>query len=51
MFMGDDTWVSVYPNKFTKAHPYPSLVVKDLHSVDNGVIEHIFPYLNGIFLL
>eukprot|EP01125_Pyxidicula_operculata_P002515 TRINITY_DN1237_c0_g1_i1.p1 TRINITY_DN1237_c0_g1~~TRINITY_DN1237_c0_g1_i1.p1 ORF type:complete len:909 (-),score=84.20 TRINITY_DN1237_c0_g1_i1:860-3586(-) len=48
IFMGDDTWTQLYPiNYFTKIHQYPSLIVKDIDTVDNGVIEHIFPYLQG----
>lgn len=45
-FMGDDTWVSLYPDSFTHSHPYDSFNVEDLHTVDNGVIEHLFPYLH-----
>lgn len=44
-FMGDDTWVNLFPTAFTRSHPYDSFNVEDLHSVDNGVIEHLFPYL------
>lgn len=42
--MGDDTWVSLFDN-FRKAFPYPSFNVKDLHTVDNGVIKHLIPEL------
>ncbi|XP_006814141.1 GPI ethanolamine phosphate transferase 3, catalytic subunit-like [Saccoglossus kowalevskii] len=42
-FMGDDTWESLFIGKFKKAFPYPSFNVKDLHTVDNGVIEHLIP--------
>ena len=42
-FSGDDTWIKVFPHGFTDAHPYPSFNVKDLHGVDNGVIEHLLP--------
>ncbi|XP_059075595.1 uncharacterized protein LOC131074124 isoform X2 [Cryptomeria japonica] len=45
IMMGDDTWLQVFPNHFHKAYPYPSFNVKDLHTVDNGVIEHMFPTL------
>lgn len=45
VFMGDDTWLNLFPNSFTHAHPYDSFNVEDLHTVDNGVIEHLFPYL------
>ena len=43
--MGDDTWLGLYPNLINKAFPYPSLNVKDLYTVDNGVIEHLLPEL------
>ena len=39
--MGDDTWNKVYPRGFNESYPYPSFNVKDLHTVDNGVIEHL----------
>ncbi|XP_077989411.1 GPI ethanolamine phosphate transferase 3, catalytic subunit-like [Glandiceps talaboti] len=42
-FMGDDTWESLFSGKFKKSYPYPSFNVKDLHTVDNGVIEHLLP--------
>lgn len=44
-FMGDDTWLGLYPNLFNKVFDYPSLNVKDLHTVDNGVIAHLLPEL------
>ncbi|WWC68761.1 uncharacterized protein I206_102695 [Kwoniella pini CBS 10737] len=44
-FMGDDTWVNLFPDSFDLSHPYDSFNVEDLHSVDDGVVEHIFPYL------
>ncbi|ORX36322.1 putative ER membrane localized phosphoryltransferase [Kockovaella imperatae] len=45
-FMGDDTWVHLFPESFNHAHPFDSFNVEDLHTVDNGVIEHLFPYLH-----
>ncbi|GAQ80076.1 phosphatidylinositol glycan class O [Klebsormidium nitens] len=45
VLLGDDTWMDLYPTQFTEAHPYPSFVVKDIHTVDNGVIKEIFPAL------
>lgn len=42
-FSGDDTWMRVFPDSFSDAHPYPSFNVKDLHGVDNGVIAHLLP--------
>ena len=45
--LGDDTWHSLFPGYFepelTKA--YDSFNVWDLHTVDNGVNEHLFPLL------
>lgn len=42
-FMGDDTWGSLFPDSFHKSFPFPSFNVMDLHTVDNGVIEHLIP--------
>ncbi len=47
VFMGDDTWVSLFPNAFKRSFPYPSFNVKDLHTVDLGVIDHLFPELRN----
>ncbi|KAF8960011.1 alkaline-phosphatase-like protein [Flammula alnicola] len=46
-FMGDNTWMSVFPEEFTPnvTFPYDSLNVEDLHTVDKGVIAHLFPLL------
>jgi GPI ethanolamine phosphate transferase 3 subunit O len=46
-FMGDDTWVTVFPDSFHQnmSFPYDSFNVEDLHTVDEGVIRHIFPLL------
>lgn len=45
--MGDDTWISVFPTSFErdKSFPYDSFNVEDLHTVDEGVIRHLFPLL------
>jgi phosphatidylinositol glycan class O len=45
--MGDDTWLTVFPDSFhsNMSHPFDSFNVEDLHTVDNGVIEHLFPLL------
>ncbi|CDK27793.1 unnamed protein product [Kuraishia capsulata CBS 1993] len=48
-FVGDDTWTALF-NPFlyqNLTRPYDSLNVWDLHSVDNGVIEHIFPTITN----
>ncbi|KAK4135394.1 hypothetical protein BT67DRAFT_461713 [Trichocladium antarcticum] len=45
--LGDDTWDSLFPGYFVGnlSRPYDSFNVWDLHTVDNGVIEHIFPLM------
>jgi GPI ethanolamine phosphate transferase 3 subunit O len=45
--LGDDTWTALFPGHFELelSKAYNSFVVEDLHTVDNGVIEHIFPLL------
>jgi GPI ethanolamine phosphate transferase 3 subunit O len=45
--LGDDTWHSLFPEFFDKnmTHAYDSFNVWDLHTVDNGVTEHIIPLL------
>ena len=47
--LGDDTWHSLFPGYFDSnlTRPYDSFNVWDLHTVDNGVIEHLFPILEG----
>ncbi|KAL0735691.1 hypothetical protein Bca4012_011901 [Brassica carinata] len=45
VMMGDDTWTQLFPNQFHKSYPFPSFNVKDLDTVDNGCIEHLFPTL------
>ena len=44
-FMGDDTWTGLFPQRFNKNFPYSSFNVKDLDTVDNGVIGHLLPEL------
>lgn len=48
-FMGDDTWDALFSAHFhpNMSNSYDSLNVWDLHSVDNGVIKHIFPTLEN----
>lgn len=43
--LGDDTWDALFPGYFEAniSKAYDSFNVWDLHSVDNGVLEHIFP--------
>jgi phosphatidylinositol glycan class O len=51
--MGDDTWNSLFPNNINEtwyiifnSWPYPSFDVWDLHTVDRGVVEHLFPVID-----
>ncbi|KAG8236340.1 hypothetical protein J437_LFUL010474, partial [Ladona fulva] len=43
VFMGDDTWTGLYPERFVREYAYPSFNVWDLDSVDNGVLYHLTP--------
>lgn len=45
--MGDDTWLSVFPDSFhpDMSHDFDSFNVEDLHTVDNGVTGNLFPLL------
>lgn len=45
--MGDDTWMPVFSDAFQPnlTFPYDSFNVEDLHTVDQGVIDHLFPLL------
>lgn len=46
-FMGDDTWDGLFKAYINPDlhFPYDSFDVGDLHTVDNGVIEHMYPLL------
>ncbi|KAJ4802575.1 GPI ethanolamine phosphate transferase 3 [Rhynchospora pubera] len=46
VMMGDDTWTQLFPHHFNHSYPYPSFNVKDLHTVDNGVAQHLVPWLH-----
>ncbi|KAI5459848.1 hypothetical protein BGZ63DRAFT_388801 [Mariannaea sp. PMI_226] len=47
--LGDDTWWSLFPGYFEPniSKAYDSFNVWDLHTVDNGVIDNIFPLLGA----
>ncbi|KAK9418780.1 putative GPI ethanolamine phosphate transferase 3 [Seiridium unicorne] len=47
--LGDDTWTALFPGYFQPniSRAYDSFNVWDLHTVDNGVLEHIFPLLQS----
>ncbi|KAI5952929.1 GPI13 [Candida theae] len=48
-FMGDDTWTALFSAYFDPSlnFPYDSLNVWDLHTVDNGVVDHVFPLMEA----
>ncbi|ORX95060.1 hypothetical protein K493DRAFT_315198 [Basidiobolus meristosporus CBS 931.73] len=48
-FMGDDTWVSIFPEVFRPNHtfPFPSFNVFDLHTVDNGILSRLKDTIDG----
>lgn len=41
--MGDDTWKDLFPGAFSQAFFFSSFNVRDLHTVDNGIMEHLYP--------
>lgn len=45
--LGDDLWESLFPGYFEDelSRPFESLNVWDLHTVDDGVTEHVMPLL------
>ena len=45
LFMGDDTWVGLYPHRFEREYPFPSFNVWDLDTVDDGVKKNLKPEL------
>ncbi|PWY64020.1 GPI ethanolamine phosphate transferase 3 [Aspergillus eucalypticola CBS 122712] len=49
VLLGDDTWMKLFPGYFDPAlsRPYESFLVEDLHTVDDGVYEHLVPLLKG----
>lgn len=47
--MGDDTWEGLFPNKFFRSYFFPSFNVKDLHTVDNGILQHLYPTGKQLF--
>ena len=47
-FVGDDTWVDLFPTQFDDCHPYPSFNTRDLDTVDNGCLMHLPRLLDGL---
>ncbi|XP_059139424.1 GPI ethanolamine phosphate transferase 3-like [Physella acuta] len=44
-FFGDDTWLSLFPKQFYKSFEFPSFNIKDLHTVDDGILKNIYSEL------
>ncbi|VDN50814.1 unnamed protein product [Dracunculus medinensis] len=42
VFMGDDTWVSLFPKQFHRKYHLPSFDVYDLHTVDDMILGNIY---------
>ncbi|XP_054842576.1 GPI ethanolamine phosphate transferase 3 [Eublepharis macularius] len=47
VFMGDDTWDGLFPEAFSQSYFFPSFNVKDLHTVDEGILQHLYPTVDG----
>ncbi|KAF8907063.1 alkaline-phosphatase-like protein [Gymnopilus junonius] len=49
-FMGDDTWMSVFPDTFepNMRFPYDSFNVEDLHTVDEGPFDFLIGHFLGV---
>lgn len=45
VFMGDATWVNLFPTQFNTSLPFPCFNVKDLDTVDDGIWTHLLPTL------
>jgi phosphatidylinositol glycan class O len=46
-FLGDDTWLKMFPGRFRKEYGFPSFNTRDLHTVDDGVLRHLLPELRN----
>ena len=42
VMLGDDTWLSLYPEHFKREFGYNPFDVKDLHTVDNGILKDLY---------
>ena len=49
VFMGDDTWTTLFNSTeyFARSYPYPSFEVNDLHTVDDGIIKNLIPEMKS----
>jgi GPI ethanolamine phosphate transferase 3 subunit O len=44
--LGDDTWISLFPNQFRHAHPFDSFNTRDIDTVDDGIQKYLWDYLH-----
>ncbi|XP_053155406.1 GPI ethanolamine phosphate transferase 3 isoform X2 [Hemicordylus capensis] len=47
VFMGDDTWDGLFPKTFFRSYFFPSFNVKDLHTVDDGILQYLYQTVDG----
>ena len=47
-FVGDDTWVDLFPTQFSQSFPFPSFNTRDLDTVDNGCLEKLPQLLKNL---
>uniref|UniRef100_A0A287BBY4 GPI ethanolamine phosphate transferase 3, catalytic subunit n=1 Tax=Sus scrofa TaxID=9823 RepID=A0A287BBY4_PIG len=47
VFMGDETWNDLFPGAFSQAFFFPSFDVRDLHTVDSGILERLYPTMDS----
>lgn len=40
-FVGDDTWIDLFPTQFDYSYPFPSFNTRDLDTVDDGCMMHL----------
>ena len=48
VFMGDDTWDSLYPSQFNISMPFDSFNTRDLNTVDDGIERNLFKVLRDL---
>lgn len=45
VMLGDDTWISLFPDQFHLSHPFDSFNTRDIDTVDDGIQQHLWDYL------
>ncbi|KAG5678197.1 hypothetical protein PVAND_007890 [Polypedilum vanderplanki] len=41
VFLGDQTWIELFPKRFKRAYPHPSFNIHDLDTVDNAILKNL----------